>query len=98
MPLQLPDQTHLADAGIQRDLQVFERLDLYGLSVITAVTSQNTRIFTGQSFTGLDSLQQSSAMICINQSALRQILQMQTLSRKYARVFWLVTAVMTDNP
>ena len=29
-------------AGIQRDLQVFERLDLYGLSVITAVTSQNT--------------------------------------------------------
>ena len=34
-------------AGIQRDLQVFERLDLYGLSVITAVTSQNTRTFYG---------------------------------------------------
>ena len=34
-------------AGIQRDLQVFERLDLYGLSVITAVTSQNTRAFYG---------------------------------------------------
>ena len=34
-------------AGIQRDLQVFERLGLYGLSVITAVTSQNTRTFYG---------------------------------------------------
>ena len=34
-------------AGIQRDLQVFERLGLYGLSAITAVTSQNTRTFYG---------------------------------------------------
>ena len=32
-------------AGIQRDLQVFERLGLYGLSAITAITSQNTRAF-----------------------------------------------------
>ncbi|MDI1495423.1 MAG: hydroxymethylpyrimidine/phosphomethylpyrimidine kinase [Cenarchaeum symbiont of Oopsacas minuta] len=34
-------------AGVQRDLQVFERLGLYGLSAITAITSQNTHTFYG---------------------------------------------------
>lgn len=29
-------------AGIQADLKTFQELDVYGMSVITAVTSQNT--------------------------------------------------------
>lgn len=32
-----------AGAGIQLDLKVFERLGVYGMSAITAVTAQNTR-------------------------------------------------------
>ncbi len=31
-----------AGAGIQADLKVFERLGVYGLTVVTAVTAQNT--------------------------------------------------------
>ncbi len=34
-------------AGIQRDLQTFDTLGAYGLTVITAITSQNTRGFFG---------------------------------------------------
>ena len=31
-----------AGAGIQLDLKVFERLGVYGMTVVTAVTAQNT--------------------------------------------------------
>jgi len=32
-------------AGIQNDIKAFSSLGVYGLCVVTAVTSQNTKIF-----------------------------------------------------
>ena len=33
----------ISGAGVQQDLKVFSAMNVYGVSVITAVTSQNTR-------------------------------------------------------
>ena len=35
-----------AGAGIQADLKTFSTLGVYGLTVVTAITSQNTRKFS----------------------------------------------------
>jgi hydroxymethylpyrimidine/phosphomethylpyrimidine kinase len=41
-------------AGIQADLKTFTALGVYGLSVLTAITAQNTRGVTGVAEVGLD--------------------------------------------